>query len=100
MLSWEVEASANSIGFAVVGLGYWGPNLVRNLAELPDAHVVTVCDLREKQLSAIARRYPGIETTTSFVDVLADDRVQAVAIVTPVSTHFSLAMAALNAGKH
>ena len=100
MLSWEVDVSANSVGFAVVGLGYWGPNLVRNLAELPGAHVVSVCDLRQEQLRAVARRYPGIETTTSFGDVLADDRVQAVAIVTPVSTHFSLASAALKAGKH
>jgi predicted dehydrogenase len=100
MLSWEVDASAKSVGVAVVGLGYWGPNLVRNLAELSHSHVISVCDLRQEQLAAIARRYPGVETTTSFDEVLADERVDAVAIVTPVSTHFPLAMAALKAGKH
>jgi predicted dehydrogenase len=85
---------------SVVGLGYWGPNLVRNLNELPGADVVSICDLRTDALAKIGRRYPAVETTTSFDEVLADDRVEAVAIVTPVSTHFPLASAALNAGKH
>jgi predicted dehydrogenase len=88
------------VRFAVVGLGYWGPNLVRNLHEVPDAEVVTVCDLRPDALAAITRRYPAVEATTSFSDVLADERVDAVVIATPVSKHYPLAAAALNAGKH
>jgi predicted dehydrogenase len=92
--------TTNPIGFAVVGLGYWGPNLVRNLSEFPGANLVSVCDLRPERLETISARYPAVETTSSFQDVLADDRVEAVAIVTPVSTHFPLASAALRAGKH
>jgi predicted dehydrogenase len=88
------------LGIAVVGLGYWGPNLVRNIAELPCARVIYACDLRPEPLAAIARRYPTIDLTTSFETVLADDRVDAVAIVTPVSSHYRLAAAALDAGKH
>jgi predicted dehydrogenase len=88
------------VGFAIVGLGYWGPNLVRNLHELPDAEVVVVCDLQQSALDAIVRRYPAVEATKSFDAVLADERVDAVVIATPVSTHHPLAAAALRAGKH
>jgi predicted dehydrogenase len=90
----------SQIRFAIVGLGYWGPNLVRNLQELPGAEPLVVCDLEQDALDAIARRYPAIETTTRFEDILADDRIDAVVIATPVSTHFRLADAALDAGKH
>jgi predicted dehydrogenase len=85
---------------AVVGLGYWGPNLVRNLHELLDAEVVLVCDRRREALDAIVRRYPALEATTSFDELLEDERIEAVAIATPVSTHYTLAEAALHAGKH
>jgi predicted dehydrogenase len=88
------------VRIAVVGLGYWGPNLVRNISEHPGAEALWVCDLREEALAAIARRYPAIGTTTSFETVLADDRVDAVVIATPVSTHYPLASRALQAGKH
>lgn len=85
---------------AVVGLGYWGPNLVRNLHELPDAELVAVCDLREEALAKVALRYPAVTTTTRFEDVLEDESIEAVLIATPVSTHFPLASAAMRAGKH
>ena len=85
---------------AVVGLGYWGPNLVRNLHEIAEGDVVTVCDVDEARLATVARRYPAIATTTMFDDVLADPDVDAVALATPVSTHFPLGLAALAAGKH
>jgi predicted dehydrogenase len=85
---------------AVVGLGYWGPNLLRNLVELDDAEVVVVCDLREEQLEHWGRRYPAVARTTSYMDVLSDDGVDAVVIATPVSTHFELAARALQFGKH
>jgi predicted dehydrogenase len=88
------------VGVGVVGLGYWGPNLVRVLHELECADVVAVCDLSEAALSRVNRRYPTMRLTTSFADVLADDDVDAVAIVTPVSTHHQLARSALEAGKH
>jgi predicted dehydrogenase len=85
---------------AVVGLGYWGPNLVRNLFELPETDILSVCDLDEAALAKITRRYPMITPTTRFEDLLADDRIGAIVIATPVSTHHPLASAALRAGKH
>jgi predicted dehydrogenase len=85
---------------AVVGLGYWGPNLVRNLQECPSAELVSICDRREEPLARMARRYPAVTTTTDLADVLGDDRVEAVAVATPVSSHFPIARAALDAGKH
>jgi predicted dehydrogenase len=91
---------AGPVRVAVVGLGYWGPNLVRVLHELDSCEVVVVCDVSESALAKIGRRYPAVRQTTMFEDVLADDGVDAVAIVTPVGTHFTLARAALEAGKH
>ncbi|MGH3137944.1 MAG: Gfo/Idh/MocA family protein, partial [Gaiellaceae bacterium] len=85
---------------AVVGLGYWGPNLLRNLVELDDAEVVTMCDPREDRLEHWGKRYPAVARATSYMDVLSDDRVDAVVIATPVSTHFELASRALQFGKH
>jgi predicted dehydrogenase len=85
---------------AVVGLGYWGPNLVRNLQEHPGAEVVAVCDKRESALEKVARRYPAVRTSTDFETILADDGIEAVAVATPVSSHFPLASAVLEAGKH
>ena len=85
---------------AVVGLGYWGPNLVRNLYELPGVEVVWACDLREPALATMARRYPTIARTSNVSEVLEDPTVDALVIATPVSTHYDLALAALDAGKH
>jgi predicted dehydrogenase len=88
------------IGIAVVGYGYWGPNLVRNIGELPGARLVSVCDLQKERLTRVLMRYPAVEITDDFDEVLRDPRVDAIAIATPVSTHFKLAMQALIAGKH
>jgi predicted dehydrogenase len=88
------------IGIAVVGYGYWGPNLVRNISEADGAHLVSVCDLSTERLATVHRRYPAIKTTNDFAEVLCDPRVDAIAIATPVSSHFRLAMQALMAGKH
>jgi len=88
------------IRIAVVGLGYWGPNLVRNLHELPEADVAYVCDTRSETFERILRRYPTMQATTRFDKVLADATVDAVAIATTVSTHYELARLALEAGKH
>jgi predicted dehydrogenase len=85
---------------AVVGLGYWGPNLVRNFHEVEDVEVAAICDLDESALAAIGRRYPAVARTTRFADVVGDPSIDAIAIATPVSTHFPLASQALRAGKH
>jgi predicted dehydrogenase len=85
---------------AVIGLGYWGPNLVRVFHEFSDVEVAYVCDLREEALARIRHRYPATRTTAEVSDVLEDADLDAVAIATPVSTHFELARAALGARKH
>ena len=85
---------------AVVGLGYWGPNLVRNLHELPDAQLVCVCDSNPAALEPIQLRYPALSATTSFDEVLAEPSIDAIVLATPVSTHYELGLRALRAGKH
>ena len=89
-----------AIRLGVVGLGYWGPNLVRNLFEVPDVELVAVCDKDRERLELIRRRYPDVRRTTQYEDMLADPSIDAIVIATPVSTHHELAAAALNAGKH
>ena len=84
----------------VIGYGYWGPNLVRNFVEVPGATVTMVADMSESQLKRINGRYPTIQTTTNVNDIFNNPTIDAVAIATPVSTHYQLALAALRAGKH
>ncbi|WP_199500037.1 Gfo/Idh/MocA family protein [Methylovirgula sp. 4M-Z18] len=88
------------IGVGVVGYGYWGPNLVRNFVSNSSARVVRVSDLDTAKLAACQRLYPGVETTHHYEDLLKDSKIDAVAIATPVHTHYGLALAALKAGKH
>jgi predicted dehydrogenase len=88
------------ITVGVIGYGYWGPNLVRNFTEAPGGRVGFVTDVRAERLSHVASRYPAAKVSTDYRDLLADPAVDAVAIATPVSSHFDLAMAALRAGKH
>lgn len=90
----------NNINIGVIGYGYWGPNLVRNFAEIPGAQVRTVSDFKPELLAKVQDRYPTIKVTTNCQDIFADSQINAVAIATPVSTHFDLALAALQAGKH
>ena len=85
---------------AVVGLGYWGPNLVRNFLSTNDVENVVCCDLQQRRLDLIRKRYPGVEVCLSAEDLLRRTDVEAVAIATPVSTHFALGMKVLEAGKH
>jgi predicted dehydrogenase len=84
----------------VIGCGYWGPNLVRNLSQLPVSKVKYCCDLEDKRLSHMKALYPQVTTTKRFQDLVDDPEVEAVAIATPVSTHFPLAKACLEGGKH
>jgi predicted dehydrogenase len=95
-----VQTPEAPVRVAVVGLGYWGPNLVRNLHEVESGEPVAICDTRPAALDGVLRRFPALRATTRFEDILADRSVDAVAIATPVSTHFALAEAALRAGKH
>ncbi len=88
------------IRMGVIGYGYWGPNLVRNFVESPDTRVVMVSDLKQDRLDLVQRRYPGVEVTTDFQEILNHPDIDAVAISTPVSTHFPLALQALQSGKH
>jgi predicted dehydrogenase len=88
------------VGIAVVGLGYWGPNLLRVLGDNLDAEVRWLCDLDTERLAKYRRRHPGARVTTRMERVLADPAVDAVIIATPVHTHYALAAKALEAGKH
>jgi predicted dehydrogenase len=89
-----------AVGVGVIGCGYWGPNLVRNIAEASAARLVAVSDLSVQRLGEVHARYPKAKLTTDCLDVYADSAVDAVVIATPVSTHFELAMRAIQAGKH
>lgn len=88
------------MNIGVIGYGYWGPNLVRNFSETASGTVAAVADLDTRKLAQLNKRYPAVRTSTDFQDVLRDPAIDAVAIATPVSTHFELGMAALKAGKH
>jgi predicted dehydrogenase len=88
------------ITVGVIGYGYWGPNLVRNFSEAPGARVGFVTDLRSTRLAQVSARYPAAKVSTDYRDLIKDPAVDAVAIATPVSSHFDLAMEALRAGKH
>src|SRR3954468_3398 len=84
-------------GVAVVGVGYWGKNLVRNFHDL--GALVALCDAEEAVEGHYARQYPGVKFYRQFRDVLSDTTVTAVVLATPAVTHYSLAKAALEAGK-
>jgi predicted dehydrogenase len=97
----ELEGSPRApVGVAVIGLGYWGPNLLRVLSDNPEVEVRWICDLDRERLAKYRRRYPAARVTSQFFRVLADPEVEAVIIATPVHTHYDLAARALQAGKH
>ncbi len=88
------------VNVALVGLGEWGPNLARNLATVSGARLHTLCDARLDRFESLRRLYPEAVLRTTVAEVLHDPEVDAVVLATPVSTHFDLAGAALEAGKH
>ncbi len=92
--------SHDPVRIAIVGYGYWGPNLARNLQELPDAELAWICDRSPTALARAQTRYPDARTTGELDEVLADETVEAVVVATPASTHHAVAKAALTAGKH
>jgi predicted dehydrogenase len=88
------------IRVGVIGYGYWGPNVVRNLHGLENVCVAVVCDKSPAALARVRKIYPGIATTTDANDVLRSPDIDAVAVITPVWTHYELAKTALENGKH
>src|ERR1043166_4098389 len=89
-----------SITVGVIGCGYWGPNLIRNFAENEAATLRWVCDRDARRLEKSSRRSPSARASTDHRELLADPRLDAVVISTPVATHYAFARAALEAGKH
>src|SRR5581483_9263405 len=88
------------ISVGVIGYGYWGPNLARNLAEADGCRLAAVCDGRRDRLALAQKRFPGVAIFDRSSDMIADPSIDAAAISTPVASHFDLALAALRAGKH
>ncbi len=88
------------ISVAVIGAGYWGPNLMRNFAACPDTKLVAVCDRDPARLKKVLAGYPGVSAFTDIGELLGRADIEAVAIATPVRTHAPFAIAALEAGKH
>ena len=88
------------ISIAVVGVGYWGPNLLRNFSRIPEADMNAGCDIDETKLQYAKSRFPQIKVTTNYRELFDDPSIDAVAISTPLATHFQLAKEALERGKH
>jgi predicted dehydrogenase len=93
-------APSDVVRIGVIGYGYWGPNIVRNLNGLDHCELAAVCDKSAIALKRAVRAYPRARATTDFSDVLRSTDIDAIAVVTPVWTHFELAKAALENGKH
>jgi predicted dehydrogenase len=88
------------LNIAVIGCGYWGPNLIRNFHSIPECKLKLACDVDEGRLAHMRRLYPGIKTTNNVDSVINDAEVDAIAIATPVRYHFEMARKSLLAGKH
>src|SRR4051812_12134655 len=88
------------LGVAVVGAGYWGPNLLRNFQQSTDFRLHWLCDVQEDRARTVLGSYSTVRTTASLADVLADEAVACIAIATPAHSHHDVAMAAIEAGKH
>jgi predicted dehydrogenase len=95
-----MNTSKDTTKIGVVGCGYWGPNLIRNLRQTPNCELKLVCDTSQTRLNHMQRVHPGIATTTRFEDLLNGADLDAVVIATPVRFHYEMARACLSAGKH
>ena len=85
---------------AIVGLGYWGPNLMRVAWDLEGVRVKTICDRDQDALARYARKYPGVTATTDLDLLLRDPEIEGIMLATPISTHFDLGRKCLEAGKN
>jgi predicted dehydrogenase len=88
------------VKFGVIGYGYWGPNVVRNLEHLEGSEVVAVCDKSAASRKRIQKAHPSVKVTADASDLVSSTEIDAIAVVTPVWTHYELAKAALQNGKH
>ncbi|MGH9528755.1 MAG: Gfo/Idh/MocA family protein [Terriglobales bacterium] len=88
------------VRFGVIGYGYWGPNVVRNLSQLDGSEVVAVCDKSQTARKRVQKAYPGVRIASECEELTSSPDIDAIAVVTPVWTHFELAKAALENGKH
>jgi predicted dehydrogenase len=95
-----VRSTSATVKFGVIGYGYWGPNVVRNLQTTPGAEIATVCDKSSPARKKVHKSYPHLYVSADATEVLTSPEIDAVAIVTPVWTHYELAKAALENGKH
>jgi predicted dehydrogenase len=93
-------STQRAVKLALIGLGYWGPNLLRAASELENVEVAMVCDLIPERLALQHKRNPYLETTTRIEDILNDESIDGVMIASPIGTHHELALRCLSAGKH
>lgn len=84
----------------IIGYGYWGPNIVRNFSNVEGVRVLTVCDLNKDARDRARKAFPNVEITSDYKEIITSSNIDAVAVITPVSTHFKLAKEALENGKH
>ncbi|UCE17500.1 MAG: Gfo/Idh/MocA family oxidoreductase [Gemmatimonadota bacterium] len=91
---------SGTITVAVLGCGYWGPNIIRNFHQLPGAHLLSVCDLRQDRLDYVKEHFPNVETTLEVESLLARTDIDAFVVTTPADNHFSLTKRVLEADKH
>ncbi|MGZ4330445.1 MAG: Gfo/Idh/MocA family protein [Acidimicrobiia bacterium] len=96
----QIEPTPNPVVMAVVGAGYWGPNLVRNALQSPATSLAAVCDMDLSRASRLAGSYSAVAATDDIQQLLDDPVIEAIAIATPPATHLEVAMAAIEAGKH
>lgn len=96
----ERKARKDAVNVGVIGYGYWGPNIVRNFNSVEGARVLTICDRRSEALERAAKAYPGVRVTSECDEIVSSPDIDAIAVITPVSTHYSLAKKALQNGKH
>jgi predicted dehydrogenase len=94
------DAQRRQVRVGIVGLGYWGPNLARNLAAIPDCELAWLCDASAQARAKLEPAFPGARATGELDDLLGDDELDAVVLATPVPTHADLAIAVAQAGKH
>jgi len=95
-----VPQGSEIVKFGVIGYGYWGPNVVRNLNQLEEAQVLGICDKSAQARRRVQKAYPHVEVSSDPRELLSSSKIYAIAVVTPVWTHYELAKAALQEGKH
>src|SRR5215469_16645895 len=93
-------APGNVIRFGIIGYGYWGPNIVRNLGSLPGASIESLCDKHPHALRRASQAYPGLKLLSDSAELIRSTQIDAIAVITPVWTHYPLAKAVLESGKH